>query len=118
MRATLSMKNTASKKQREATCHYLLIYLMVAFADSFLYDRILTNIVIPAVALIALIVMANRKYQLVYPISILALGYLAMLLVRASINALGLAELLSWVAMVGITLIAVVFHISSFTAQL
>ena len=114
MRATLGMKNSASKKQREAVCHYLLIYLMVAFADSFLYDRILTNIVIPVVALIALIVMANRKYQLVYPISILALGFLAMLFVRVSTNALGRTELLSWVAMVGITLIAVMFDVSSF----
>lgn len=118
MRATLSMKNSASKKQREAVCHYLLIYLMVAFADSFLYDRILTNIVIPVVALIALIVMANRKYQLVCPISILALGFLAMLFVRVSTNALGPTELLGWVAMVGITLIAVLFNVSSFTAQL
>ena len=114
MRATLSMKNSASKKQREAACHYLLIYLMVAFADSFLYDRILTNIVIPVVALIALLVMANRKYQLVYPISILALGFLAMLFVRVSTNALGPTELLGWVAMVGITLIAVMFDVSSF----
>lgn len=89
MRATLIMRNSASNKQREAVCHYLLTFLMVAFADSFLYDRVLTNIVMPVVALIALIVMTNRKYQLVYPISILALGFLAMLLVRVSTNALG-----------------------------
>lgn len=98
MRTTLSMKNSASKKQREAVCHYLLIYLMVAFADSFLYDRVLTNIVVPVAALVALIVMANRKYQLVYPISILALSFLAMLLVRASTNALGPTELFELVS--------------------
>ena len=114
MRASNAMKNTASKKRRETSCHYLLIYLMVAFADSFLYDRVLTNIVIPVVALTVLIILVNRKYQLVYPISILALGLLAMLFVRANTNALGPTELLSWAAMIGITFIAVMFDVSCF----
>lgn len=110
----LTKRQKDNKAKRESVCHYLLIYLMVAFADSFLYDRILVNYTIPFVLLLTLVILINRKYQLVYPLSILALGLVTMLLVRAATGALGPTELIGWAAMIGITFVAVQYDASRF----
>lgn len=114
MKMLLTKREAVSKGRREAFFHYLLIYFMVAFADSFLYDRFLVNLTILVVASIAFVVLVNRKYQLVYPVSILTLGLVTMLFVRAGTNALGPTELLSWAAMIGVTFVAVMFDVSRF----
>ena len=104
--------------RREAVIHYVLIYLMISMGDSFLYDRVLTNLTIPIVLILIIAVLSSRKYQLVYPVSILALGLITMLAVRASTGAMGPTELISWTAMIGITFFAVRYNTSKFLMRL
>ena len=105
-------------ERREKISHYVLIYLMIAMGDSFLYDRVLTQLS-PVIACIALLfVVLNRKTQYVYPVSVLGLGAFAMLFVRATTGAMGPSELLSWAAMICVTVLAVGFNIEKFLERL
>lgn len=104
--------------RREKISHYVLIYVMIAMGDSFLYDRVLTQLT-PIIAIAALfLVVLNRKTQYVYPLSILGLGAFAMLFVRSTTGAMGPSELLTWVSMICVTLLAVGFNISKFLERL
>ena len=113
-----SATSIAREKRREAACHYALIYLMIAMGDSFLYDRILFRLS-PILAIVALfLVVASRKTQYVFPLSILALGTLTMLFVRSTTNAMGPSELFSWVAMICLAVVAIGFNASKFLERL
>ena len=114
----IAAKAKVSEGRKEAFCHYVLLYLMIAMGDSFLYDRVLTNLTIPMVLVLIIVVLANRKYQLVYPITILVLGLITMLAVRANTGAMGPTELISWTAMIGITFVAVRYNTSKFLMRL
>lgn len=106
------------KGRREAIAHYALLYLMVAMGDSFLYDRVLIRLC-PIIAVVSLmLVLSSRKTQYVFPISILALGTLAMLYVRSTTNAMGPTELLTWMAMICVTIVAVGFNTAKFLERL
>lgn len=118
MTGTITARDKASRERREAFCHYVLIYLMISMGDSFLFDRVLTNLTIPMVLIFIIAVLASRKYQLVYPASILALGLMTMLAVRANTGAMGPSELISWTAMIGITFITVRYNTSKFLMRL
>lgn len=105
-------------ERREKISHYALIYLMIAMGDSFLYDRALTQLS-PVIACVALLlVVLNRKTQYVYPVSILGLGAFAMLFVRATTGAMGPSELLTWAAMICVTVVSVGFNIGKFLERL
>ena len=105
-------------ERREKISHYVLIYVMIAMGDSFLYDCVLTQLT-PVIAVAALfLVVLNRKTQYVYPLSILGLGAFAMLFVRSTTGAMGPSELLTWVSMICVTLLAVGFNISKFLERL
>lgn len=98
--------------------HYLLIYLMIAMGDSFLFDRALVHacsLIAPAVLFC---VIANRDTQYVYPLIILCLGFLSMLFVRSTSNAMGPSEFLMWTAMICITVLAVAFDVANFLERL
>lgn len=48
-------------ERREKISHYVLIYVMIAMGDSFLYDRVLTQLT-PVIAIAALfLVVLNRN---------------------------------------------------------
>lgn len=117
MSVSLSIKQEAFRRRVELLCHYALIYLMIACADSFLYDRFLTNLAIPTVGLFLFIILLNRKYQLVYPLSILSLALISMLFVRANTGAMGPTELLSWAMMVMVTTVTVLYDINHFLVR-
>lgn len=118
MSGSIAVRLKSSGTRKEAICHYVLLYLMLAMGDSFLYDRVLTHLAIPMLLVLMLIVLANRKYQFVYPLSILSLGLITMLAVRASTGAMGPTELISWATMIGITFIAVRYNTSRFLIRL
>lgn len=105
-------------ERREKIIHYALIYLMIAMGDSFLYDRVLTQYCAGIAVLFLFLVIANRKTQYIYPISILGLGALSMLFVRAATGAMGPTELLNWIAMICIVVVAVGFDVSRFLERL
>lgn len=105
-------------ERREKISHYALIYLMIAMGDSFLYDCVLTQFCAGIAVLLFFLVVINRKTQYVYLISILGLGALSMLFVRATTGAMGPTELLNWVAMICVTIVAVGFNVSKFLERL
>ena len=105
-------------ERREVIIHYALIYLMIAMGDSFLYDRVLTQFCAGIAVLSLFLVVLNRKTQYVYLVSILGFGVLSMLFVHATTGAMGPTELLSWVAMICVTIVAVGFNISKFLERL
>lgn len=117
MSVSLSIRQDAIRRRGEAVCHYCLIYLMIACADSFLYDLFLMNAAIPIVGLFLMIILLNRKYQFVYPLSILALALISMLFVRANTGAMGPTELISWVMMVVVTVVTVLYDINHFLVR-
>lgn len=105
-------------ERREKISHYALIYLMIAMGDSFLYDCVLTQFCVGIAVLSFFLVVINRETQYVYLIAILGLGTLSMLFVRAMTGAMGPTELLSWVVMICVTIVAVGFNISKFLERL
>lgn len=107
-----------SAEHREKISHYALIYLMIAMGDSFLYDRVLAQFCAGIAVLSLFLVVINRKTQYVYPVSILGLGALSMLFVRATTAAIGPTELLNWIAMVCVVVVAVGFNVSKFLERL
>lgn len=101
-----------------AIVHYVLIYIMVALGDSFLYDRILIYLC-PAIAAVSLVLLLfNKKSNYLFPLSILPFSALVVLCVRLKTNAVGVSELLVWFSMVCVTLLAVGFNISKFLERL
>lgn len=113
-----SVKPPSRTVRREALAHYALLYLMIALGDSFLYDRVLIRLC-PIIAVVSLLlVISSRKTQYVFPVSILALGTLTMLFIRSTTDAMGPTELLTWMAMVCVTIVAVGFNTSKFLERL
>ena len=105
-------------ERREKISHYALIYLMIAMGDSFLYDRVLTQFCMGIAVLSLFLIVINRKTQYVFLVSILGFGALSMLFVRATTGAMGPTELLNWIAMICVTVVAVGFNVSKFLERL
>ncbi len=99
---------------KTACVHFLLLYLMVCWNDTFVYNIYLQQAVVPVAILFAIILILSMKYRDQNALLFCGFLFFVVIFIRLFAGGIGIQVLSIWISSILLTVIAIKYDIDNF----